>query len=135
MSTTATYSVTGMTCSHCVAAVTEEVSRLDGVSAVDVDLNAGGDSRVTVTSTGSRNVEPVPGSGTWTGTGGRLTASCEGNAISLGGAVPADGYWAKPYERGPDRLRVDFESKDDDDRTEVRVYAVCVDGRPEFRHE
>lgn len=92
-------------------------------------------SRVTVTSTGSRNVEPVPGSGTWTGTGGRLTASCEGNAISLGGAVPADGYWAKPYERGPDRLRVDFESKDDDDRTEVRVYAVCVDGRPEFRHE
>ncbi len=48
MTTTATYSVTGMTCSHCVAAVTEEVSRLDGVSAVD--LNAGGDSRVTVTS-------------------------------------------------------------------------------------
>ena len=50
MSTTATFSVTGMTCSHCVTAVTEEVSRLDGVSAVDVDLNAGGDSRVTVTS-------------------------------------------------------------------------------------
>jgi len=55
MSTTATYSVTGMTCSHCVAAVTEEVSRLAGVSAVDVDLNAGGDSRVTVTS-----AEPLP---------------------------------------------------------------------------
>jgi copper chaperone len=42
MSTTTTYSVTGMTCSHCVAAVTEEVSRLDGVSAVDIDLNPGG---------------------------------------------------------------------------------------------
>jgi len=55
MSTTATYSVTGMTCSHCVAAVTEEVSRLTGVSAVDVDLNAGGESRVTVTS-----AEPLP---------------------------------------------------------------------------
>jgi copper ion binding protein len=53
--TTTTYSVTGMTCSHCVAAVTQEISRLDGVSAVDVDLNAGGDSRVTVTSTA-----PVP---------------------------------------------------------------------------
>ncbi len=51
MSTTTIYSVTGMTCSHCVAAVTEEVARLDGVSAVDVDLNAEGDSRVTVTST------------------------------------------------------------------------------------
>jgi len=53
--TTTTYSVTGMTCSHCVAAVTQEICRLDVVSAVDVDLNAGGDSRVTVTSTA-----PVP---------------------------------------------------------------------------
>lgn len=59
MSTTATYSVTGMTCSHCVVAVTEEVSRLDGVSSVDVDLNAGGDSRVTVTSTAPLPVETV----------------------------------------------------------------------------
>ena len=59
MSTTATYSVTGMTCSHCVAAVTEEVSRLDGVSAVDVDLNAGGDSRVTVASNAPLSVDAV----------------------------------------------------------------------------
>lgn len=59
MSITAMYSVTGMTCSHCVAAVTEEVSRLDGVSAVDVDLNAGGDSRVTVTSTAALPEEAV----------------------------------------------------------------------------
>ena len=57
--TTASYSVTGMTCAHCVAAITEEVSRLDGVSAVDVDLNAGGDSRVTVTSTQPLAVEAV----------------------------------------------------------------------------
>src|SRR6476469_6116891 len=57
--TTATFSVTGMTCAHCVAAVTEEVSRLDGVSAVAVDLNAGGDSRVTVTSTAPLPVEAV----------------------------------------------------------------------------
>jgi copper chaperone CopZ len=34
----ATYCVSGMTCSHCVAAVTEEVGGLDGVSAVEVDL-------------------------------------------------------------------------------------------------
>jgi copper chaperone len=60
MSTTTTsYSVTGMTCSHCVGAVTEEVSRLDGVSAVDVDLNAGGDSRVTVTSSGPLSLDAV----------------------------------------------------------------------------
>ena len=34
----ATYRVTGITCDHCVRAVTEEVSKLAGVSAVDVDL-------------------------------------------------------------------------------------------------
>jgi len=50
--TTNTYAVTGMTCAHCVAAVTEEVGALAGVSAVDVDLRVGGESRVTVTSTG-----------------------------------------------------------------------------------
>jgi copper chaperone len=59
MSSTTTYSVSGMTCSHCVAAVTEEVSRLDGVSAVDVDLDAGGNSRVTVTSAAPLPVDAV----------------------------------------------------------------------------
>ena len=37
MSQTA-YLVPGMSCSHCVVAVTEEVSRVDGVAAVDVEL-------------------------------------------------------------------------------------------------
>lgn len=59
MSTMATYSVTGMTCSHCVTAVTEELSRLDGVDGVDVDLQAGGDSRVTVTSAAPLPVDAV----------------------------------------------------------------------------
>ena len=49
MSTTSTYTVKGMTCGHCVAAVTEELSKLDGVSHVDVDLASG---RVTVESDG-----------------------------------------------------------------------------------
>lgn len=48
--TTTTYAVTGMTCEHCVHAVTEELSGLDGVSQVDVDLVPGGASKVTVTS-------------------------------------------------------------------------------------
>jgi copper chaperone len=47
MSTTTTYTVTGMTCGHCVSAVTEEVSQVPGVTAVDVDLASG---RLTVTS-------------------------------------------------------------------------------------
>jgi copper chaperone len=32
------YEVTGMTCGHCVAAVTAEVSRVSGVQQVDVAL-------------------------------------------------------------------------------------------------
>lgn len=42
--------VDGMTCGHCVKAVTEELETIDGVSGVSIDLNAGGTSRVTVTS-------------------------------------------------------------------------------------
>lgn len=49
MSTTTAFTVTGMTCGHCVSAVTEELSAIDGVEQVDVDLVAGGDSPVTVT--------------------------------------------------------------------------------------
>ena len=39
---TATYTVVGMTCGHCVSSVTEEVSQVPGVTAVDVDLASGG---------------------------------------------------------------------------------------------
>ena len=45
--TTSTWTVTGMTCGHCVASVKEEVGELDGVTAVEVDLDSGA---VTVTS-------------------------------------------------------------------------------------
>jgi copper chaperone len=50
MSTTTTYIVSGMTCDHCVEAVTEEVSKLAGVADVDIHLVAGGESTVTVSS-------------------------------------------------------------------------------------
>jgi copper chaperone len=45
-----TYPVTGMTCEHCVRAVTEELTGLGGVSKVAVDLVPGGVSRITVAS-------------------------------------------------------------------------------------
>jgi copper chaperone len=38
---TSTYNVTGMTCGHCVASVTEEVSEVAGVRDVQVDLDSG----------------------------------------------------------------------------------------------
>ena len=47
MITTETYRVTGMTCDHCVRAVTGELLLLPGVQRVDVDLESGD---VTVTS-------------------------------------------------------------------------------------
>jgi copper chaperone CopZ len=49
--TTSTYAVTGMTCGHCVSAVTSELKTVEGVTDVAVDLVAGGTSSVTVTST------------------------------------------------------------------------------------
>jgi copper ion binding protein len=45
--TTATYTVQGMTCGHCVSSVSAEVGALPGVSTVEVDLATG---TVTVTS-------------------------------------------------------------------------------------
>lgn len=48
---TATYPVTGMTCAHCVASVTEEVSEVPGVTDVVVSLESG-----TVTVTGDEAV-------------------------------------------------------------------------------
>jgi len=47
MAVTSTYTVTGMTCSHCVQAVTGELSTLPGVEDVRIDLPTGA---VTVTS-------------------------------------------------------------------------------------
>ena len=46
MTTTATYTVAGMTCGHCVASVKEEVGNVAGVESVDVQLEGG---RLTVT--------------------------------------------------------------------------------------
>lgn len=47
MATTSTFQVEGMTCGHCVSSVESEVSTVEGVTAVDVDLASG---QVTVTS-------------------------------------------------------------------------------------
>jgi copper chaperone CopZ len=51
---TQTYTVTGMTCGHCVASVTEEISELASVESVDVDLATG-----SVTVTSSQPLDPA----------------------------------------------------------------------------
>ena len=55
MSTT-TYTVTGMTCGHCVSSVTEEVGEIAGVTDVAVDLPTGA---VTVTAQGEVSDDAV----------------------------------------------------------------------------
>ncbi len=57
--TTTTYAVTGMTCEHCVKAVNDEVSALDGVSSVEIDLVPEGASAVRVTSEQPLDVQTV----------------------------------------------------------------------------
>jgi copper chaperone len=56
MSVTTHYTVTGMTCAHCVTAVTEEVSAVAGVTHVDVDLATGA---LTVTSDAEPSLDEV----------------------------------------------------------------------------
>ncbi|GMA32808.1 heavy-metal-associated domain-containing protein [Litorihabitans aurantiacus] len=48
MTTLTTIDVTGMTCGHCVSAVTNELNEVDGVERVTVELVNGGTSHVTV---------------------------------------------------------------------------------------
>lgn len=55
----ATYAVTGMTCGHCATAVTNELQDVEGVSAVQVDLVAGGVSSVRVCSKEGLSQEQV----------------------------------------------------------------------------
>ena len=53
---TAEYTVTGMTCGHCVSSVSEEISELPGVEDVQVDLASG---RVTVTGDAAQDTEAI----------------------------------------------------------------------------
>ncbi|MCU1582650.1 MAG: heavy metal transporter [Microbacteriaceae bacterium] len=61
------YLVDGMTCSHCVSSVTEEVSAIDGVESVKVALNAGGTSRIMVVSSKPIDTEAIRGAVTEAG--------------------------------------------------------------------
>ncbi|WP_154097380.1 heavy-metal-associated domain-containing protein [Microbacterium testaceum] len=53
--------VEGMTCDHCVRAVTEELSALDGVEVFDVELHVGGASIVRIASTGAADETALAG--------------------------------------------------------------------------
>ncbi len=56
---TTTMTVTGMTCGHCTSSVTEELTEIEGVRDVRIDLVAGGDSPVEVDSEGPLDPEAI----------------------------------------------------------------------------
>ena len=76
--TSTKYLVTGMTCEHCVRAVTSELASVPGVSAVTVSLVPGGESAVTVSSDGPLTTEAV------------ASALDEAGAYSLAGDETSD---------------------------------------------
>jgi copper chaperone CopZ len=51
--------VDGMTCGHCVQSVSQEIGNIEGVSGVNVTLNAGGTSTVKVSSTSLITVDRI----------------------------------------------------------------------------
>lgn len=59
MSTNTTISMTGLTCGHCQRAITRELSALNGVTDVAVDLVPHGVSTATVTSTSPLSQEQL----------------------------------------------------------------------------
>jgi copper chaperone len=59
MNTTTSYLVSGMTCGHCVSAVTKEISSLPGVLGVDVELDPEGTSKLRITGSAVPTEEQV----------------------------------------------------------------------------
>ncbi len=51
---TETVKVSGMSCGHCVAAVSDEITKIDGVTSVEIDLNSGN-----VEMTSDRELDPA----------------------------------------------------------------------------
>lgn len=70
---------------------------------------------------------------TWSGAAGVVVAACRGTSVSLVRAVPsADGYRVEVTDRGPRRLRVEFEGREEQEGSDTRVEATCVGGEPRF---
>ena len=98
--TTTTYQVTGMTCEHCVQAVTSELGKLAGVADVAVGLVPDGVSNVTVSSDGplaSSTVSEALGAARRLPHRGRLTIR-HGAATGAGTRVA---HLGSPRSRSP----------------------------------
>lgn len=79
------------------------------------------------------STEPDGGAvpGYWRGAAGRVGATCRGDDISIGVAVPQPGYTVEVRNRGPLRLELEFEAKQEGG--DVYLVAHCVAGAPQFQ--
>jgi hypothetical protein len=91
----------------------------------------GGDSVMIAAASADPDGSAVAGS--WRGTAARVTASCRGDDISVGTVVPQPGYTVEFRNRGPVQLELEFEATEGD--TDVRLFARCVSGAPQFRRQ
>ena len=67
----------------------------------------------------------------WTGAAGSVVVQCNGDAISLQAATPANGYAVEVDEGGPEEVKVEFESEE----TDAEVEAICAGGTAQFHAE
>ncbi|MDH3606255.1 MAG: hypothetical protein OER12_04600 [Acidimicrobiia bacterium] len=81
----------------------------------------------TTSPTTTTTVPPLPlDSGSFVATGGRVTVACTGaNTITLLGTSPVGGWSVEVESSGPEKVRVDFESGEEESEIEV----VCVNGQ------
>lgn len=61
-----------------------------------------------------------------------MTVECRGAAASFVNALPDNGFHSEIDDRGPERVRVEFEAEED---ARSRIEATCVDGVPVFEPE
>jgi copper chaperone len=83
MSYTNTITVAGMTCAHCVNAVTRELSALPGVTMVDVELRAGAITPVTISS--ETELDPAAVAGAIDEAGYALASGASGASYTSNG--------------------------------------------------
>ncbi|MBU4186594.1 MAG: hypothetical protein L6256_03420 [Propionicimonas sp.] len=85
------------------------------------------------------STKPTPATKTasWSGSPGKVTASCKGSAVSLVSAIPNDGYKVQTEREGTKLLEVEFEKtgSGEDEDGEVHLKISCTDGAPVFRRD
>lgn len=74
---------------------------------------------------------PKPQLGTWSGAGGSVTVSCQGQTVRLVGASPNTGWQVERGDSVGDSVEVKFSKN----ATQIQVHATCSRGVPAFQAE